>query len=326
MIRNIGIFGVGGVGGYFGGKLCQTNDPQATIAFFARGEHLREIRKNGLTLKTEKEGVLRCRPTLATDSMDSMPELDLCIICVKEFDLTPLLSQLKDRVSEKTVILPLLNGVDVYTRIRSIIDRGKVLPACVYVGTHIESPGVVAQKGGACKILIGSDPRHSDYIPESLLKLFRQADILHDWRDDIQTCIWEKFIFIASFGTVTAASSNTIGEVLENEARRKDVSSIINEIISIADQVGVPLPRNIAEKTIQKAATFPYDTKTSFQRDFEIEGKPDERDLFAGAILKFARTFGLETPKTKELLKNLEEIKPSSNMAKKTTESRHASS
>jgi len=80
-----------------------------------------------------------------------MPELDLCIVCVKGFDLERLLLRLKDRIRENTIIIPLLNGADVYSRIRSVIDKGIVLPACVYVGTHIESPGVVAQKGVAIK-------------------------------------------------------------------------------------------------------------------------------------------------------------------------------
>lgn len=312
MIKNIGVFGVGGVGGFFGGKLCQIKNTQTTVSFLARGEHLREIRENGLTLKTEKEGVQICRPTLVTDSVDSMPELDLCIVCVKGFDLKPLLSQLKNRVSESTILLPLLNGVDICSRIRSVIDRGVVLPACVYVGTHIESPGVVAQKGGACKILTGADPRHSEYSYKPLLELFEQADILCEWRNDIQTCIWEKFIFIASFGIVTAAHSRTIGEVLENETLRRDVSSVINEVISIADGAGVRLPSDIAEAAMQKGATFPYETKTSFQRDFEVSRKLDERDLFAGAVLKYAKELGLEAPKTEELLKRLEKIKPSS--------------
>lgn len=311
MIRNIGILGTGGVGGFFGGKLCLGTDTQNRVFFLARGKHLERIKEHGLTLKTEKERELLCRPTLATNSIHDMPELDLCLLCVKEFDLPPLLSELKNRVSEKTVLLPLLNGIDIYERVRSVIDKGIVLPACVYIGTHIESPGVVAQRGGACKILFGPDPRHRDYTPEALLQLFRRAGILHDWKQNIRTSIWEKFIFIASFSLVTAAHDRTVGEVLENESLRDDVSGIINEIISIAGRVGVPLPSDIAETAMIKGSTFPYETKTSFQRDFAVDNKRDERDLFAGAILRLAREFGQEAPKTEELLTKLEEIKPS---------------
>jgi 2-dehydropantoate 2-reductase len=315
MIRNIGILGTGGVGGFFGGKLCLGADIQTKVCFLARGRHLEEIKEHGLTLKTEKEGELLCRPALATNSIDQLPALDLCLLSVKGFDLLPLLHQLKDRVSEETVLLPLLNGVDIYDRVRSVIDKGIILPACVYVGTHIERPGVVAQNGGACKILFGPDPKHRDYAPEALLQLFRRAGILHDWKHNISTSIWGKFIFIASFGIVTAAHDKTIGEVLDDEELRDEVMEIMNEIISIAPRVGVSLPSNTTETAMKKGMTFPYETRTSFQRDFAVGSKADERDLFAGAILNLAKDLGLEAPKTEELLAKLEQTKPSSNKA-----------
>ncbi len=43
----IGIIGIGGVGGYFGGKLAREYGQLGTyeIIFIARGEHLQEIKK-----------------------------------------------------------------------------------------------------------------------------------------------------------------------------------------------------------------------------------------------------------------------------------------
>jgi 2-dehydropantoate 2-reductase len=150
VLENVGVFGVGGVGGYFGGKLChsQREGKRLKVSLLARGAHLAAIRENELLLKTEQEGALRCHPFLATDSREDIPELDLCILCVKGLDLHALLVKLKDRIREDPIILPLLNGVDIHSRIRSVVDRGSVFPACVYVGTHIESHGVVSQKRG----------------------------------------------------------------------------------------------------------------------------------------------------------------------------------
>jgi len=39
------IFGTGGVGGYFGGKLAQAGED---VTFIARAEHLKAIQQNGL--------------------------------------------------------------------------------------------------------------------------------------------------------------------------------------------------------------------------------------------------------------------------------------
>ncbi len=45
----IAIFGTGGVGAYFGGRLAQAGED---VTFIARGEHLRAIQINGLKVES----------------------------------------------------------------------------------------------------------------------------------------------------------------------------------------------------------------------------------------------------------------------------------
>lgn len=84
---NVCVMGVGGVGGYFGGKLAHTfssnSDSPAHIFFVARGEHLEAITRNGLVLKSPEFGRVTCRPTLATGKMSDLPPIDIFLICVK---------------------------------------------------------------------------------------------------------------------------------------------------------------------------------------------------------------------------------------------------
>lgn len=156
---NIAVIGVGGVGGYFGGKLAMANEgsTENKVFFVARGEHYREIAGNGLLLDTDK-GEYICRPWAITDDIGSLPVPDAVLVCVKGYDLPGVTDALKNKVNEETIILPLLNGVDIYQRIKARLKEATVLPSCVYVGTHIERPGKVTQRGGACKIHFGDDP------------------------------------------------------------------------------------------------------------------------------------------------------------------------
>ena len=307
-IQNIAIIGVGGVGGYFGGKLCLAQ--RTAVSFIARGDHLRAIREHGLRLDTEAEGELMCQPSLATDDIAALTSPDLCLICVKEFDLAAVLAALKPLIHDRTIILPLLNGMDVHARIRKVIDRGIVLPACVYVGTHIESPGVVRQRGGACKIFFGVDPGRADFNPAELLHLFADSKIKCEFTPQVQKEIWTKFIFICAYGTVTAAHNRTVGEVFENAALRAEVEDIMEECVALAKTMGVQLPNDIVQTSLAKAKSFPFETKTSFQRDFERADKPDERNLFAGAVLQRADALGLHVPKTRKLFDVLNQRKP----------------
>ena len=311
-IASIAVIGVGGVGGFFGGKLCQLQNHGTgfNISFVARGRHLQAIRESGLLLSTESDGELVCKPGLATNDFQRLPPLDLCLICVKEFDLAAVLSQLEPRIADDTIVLPLLNGVDVYSRVRTVIENGVVMPACVYVGTHIERPGRIVQKGGACKILFGPDPKRQDFAPHEVVKVFDQAGIQSEWTPSIQAEIWKKFMFICAYGLVSAAHGKTLGEILENDVLRGDVQAIMTEINSLAMGSGVCLPDDIVEMSLSKARHFPFEAKTSFQRDFELMNRKDERNLFAGSMIRIADELRIEVPRTRAVSSLLAKRKP----------------
>lgn len=306
----IGVIGVGGVGGYFGGKLAiLVEQLRATEVFFvARNQHLDEIKKNGLIVRTADQGQFVAKPTLITDSIDDLPPLDFCLISVKGYDLPGVLNDLKNKIRPDTKIIALLNGVDIYERIRAVISDGILYPACVYIGTHIEKPGIIAQSGGSCTILLGQDPEHPD-DSQSILKLFEAANIKYKWCADPFTEIWTKFIFIAAFGMVTASENKTLGQILEERKLCVTVQTIMQETVEIARLKGIKLPADIVFASLQKAKNFPYETKTSFQRDFELNHKPNEKELFGDTIVRLGKALGVDTSTTKVVNDKLNTIK-----------------
>ncbi len=302
---NIAIIGTGGVGGYFGGKLTQllSTDKNLKIYFIARGQHLHEIKAHGLILDSD-DGQYVCKPTMAASNIAELPGLDLCLICVKSYSLGEVLNQLKPKIKDTTLILPLLNGVDIYERIRSVIHDGIVFPSCVYVGTYIERPGKVTQRGGASTIIFGKDPGNN-LVPEIIFDLFKRAGIKYKWSEDPYPEIWGKFIFIAAFGLVTADAGKTIGEVISSGELSGYVKGIMKEIAEIASKRHINLPPSIIEDSFNKGKGFPRDTKTSFHRDYEIPEKPDERDIFGGAILRMAVLAGVKAETTERIYNSI---------------------
>jgi 2-dehydropantoate 2-reductase len=221
---------------------------------------------------------------MATDQIGEIPPPDLCLLCVKGYDLPETTGELARITTKDTIILPLLNGVDIYERVKPTVTRGFVLPACVYVGTHIEKPGVVTQRGGDGIILCGKDPRFPDFDPEALITFFGEVGIRLTWNTDPYPAIWEKYMFIAAFGLVTARSGKTLGEVAADRRLRQSAADIMEEIKAIADAKGILLADTIVTTSLGKADNFPLETKTSFQRDVERSGR-NEGDLFGGAII-----------------------------------------
>ncbi len=308
------VFGIGGVGGYFGGLLARhygaagEADPGRTVTttFVARGAHLQAIQASGLLLNTAQHSGLVCRPDRATDAIGELERPDLCLICVKGYDLAEVSRQLAPLVSESTVVMPLLNGVDIRERIRSHVKTGVVLPACVYVSASIDRPGVVTQKGMAGLLICGRDPERSQYDPAPVVQLFQRAGVSVEYAEDAYPAIWEKYLFITSFGLVTAWSDKPFGAVLQDTELYGLVRGIMAEIQTVATKRGVSLPEGIIESSLKKAENFPFETKTSYQRDVE-KGGHNEGDLFGGTIVRLGQELGVPTPLVQRLYREIED-------------------
>jgi len=301
--RHICVFGVGGVGGYFGGRLAwwlaRQAHPAWRVHFVARGAHLAAIASRGLELNTP-DARLMCVPASASSDTKDMPAPDVVLLCVKSHGLDEALRQIAARSHEDTVVVPLLNGVDIHERIRVRLPKARVFPACVFVGTHVDRPGVVSQAGGDGVILLGGDPDDPGYVPTAFLSLLEDAGIRFTWFADPRPAIWEKYVFIAAFGLVTAATRTTLGEVLADASLLKDVREIMREVVDLAACEGVSLDPDVIPNAIAKAGEFPFETKTSLQRDVEAGGQ-DEGDLFGGTILRLGKRHGVRTPATRRV-------------------------
>jgi 2-dehydropantoate 2-reductase len=290
-------FGVGGVGGYFGTIITDKFKDKHDIYFVARGGHKNAICTNGLTLKKSGgEQIINVSPTLCTDNIDDLPICDIVFLSVKGYDLANAAKSLNKISNEKTIILPLLNGVDIYERIREHFVTGIVLSSCVYIGTHIESPGVIFQKGGNCNIFIGKDPMLPDFYPDSLLTLLTDSNLDFKWENNIEVPIWSKYMFIAAYGLVTATYEKTLGEILDNSELSQITKAIMGEIELIAKRTNVPLSSDIVETSFLKGKQFPHETKTSFQRDVESKGKINEIDLFGGTLIRYSEQYNIMIP------------------------------
>ncbi|RAJ24927.1 ketopantoate reductase family protein [Pedobacter cryoconitis] len=297
------IIGLGGVGGYFGFKLARkyAADSAINVTFIAREKTYDIVKENGLTLLSAENEDAIARPHQILKEVAELGHTDVFVICVKEYDLENICNQLKDKIKNDTVILPLMNGVDIYERIRKIISSGIVLPSCVYVASHIKEKGVVEHKGNPGKIIVGKDPAHQEFDPQGIVDLFKDASVDIDYKEDSFPAIWSKYFFIASFGLVSARYNKSIGQVNEEEELHQRALKVMQEIQAIAIRKEINLPENIIAQTFQKAASFPFQTPTSLQLDVQSGKENTELELFAGAIIAYGKALGIPVPETTEI-------------------------
>ena len=291
----IAIVGIGGVGGYYGGKLAlkYAASDDHEIFFIARGEHLDKIREDGLKLITT-EGDFTATPFLATDNPKELGPLDLIFFCVKGYGLENAAQMIADNLHSDTVTIPLLNGVDNVERLSSILHGGTILNGCVYISTRIAHPGVIQQTGGSCKLLFG--PESGSVEPYRKIEtLLKDADIKAELSENITVGAWSKYLFVGPLAGITSMLSSPFGAIMENENHRAMLEGMMKEVKLIADAKGIPLPENIIEQSLELTSNFPYETKSSMQLDFE-KGKETEIETFTGYIIKSGKESGIKTP------------------------------
>ena len=104
----IGILGMGGVGGYFGGLLANaySKSDDIEIIFIARGETQKVIAENGLKILSDDTEIM-VFPDIVSDDAAIIGKLDYLICATKTYDIEDSLLAIKKSITKNTVILPL---------------------------------------------------------------------------------------------------------------------------------------------------------------------------------------------------------------------------
>ncbi len=296
----VAIFGIGGVGGYYGGKLANRFPPgsEHEIIFYCRGAHLEAIRRNGLKLLA-RDGELVAHPSIATDKAAEMGTLDVAVFAVKGYSLPEVARAARPAIDPDTVVIPLGNGVDNDEVLRRELGTGRVLNGGVYISTHVEAPGVVEQTGGTRKLFFGSPAGETEPY-RKVEAMLQDAGIDATLSDNILRDVWAKFIFIDAISGVTSLHSVTIGTVLGTPDLKDLLVGLMREVEALAQRLQVGLPAGIVELAVERAGAFPADTKTSMQLDVE-KGTHTELDTMLGYVVRKGNELGIPTPRHVEV-------------------------
>ena len=287
----IAIFGTGGVGGYFGGRLAQAGQD---VTFIARGEHLRAIQATGLKVDSTS-GDFTIYPAKATDDVGEVGAVDLVILGVKAWQVPEAARAMKPFVGANTTVLPMENGVDAVPQLVAELGADHVVGGLCRIVSYVVEPGHIRHAGFTPTIVIGElDNRRTERIIR-IARVLNHAGLETTIAEDIQVALWMKFLFIASFSGVGAMANAPAG-VLRSDAKwRSQIISAMTEIYTLAHARGIKLPANAVETVMASIDGLPFDATSSMQRDIAA-GKPSELESQNGSVVRMAHEAGVEVP------------------------------
>ncbi len=302
--KKIAVIGIGGVGGYIAGMLAKAY-PHVTMV--ARGARAESIRKNGLVLHSDYKGEIVARPERVA-SVREMGQQDYIFICVKNYSLEDVCENIRDMVTDDTVIIPVMNGVDPGEKIRSLIGRGTVVDSLIYTVAFANADFSISQQDTFTWLCIGiqnADQGQKEKVAQ-VAEILKGADI--DYKDDgdIEVEIWRKYILNCAFNVMTAFYDNTIGELRRDPVKAQQYETLVWEAASVGRAKGVALTDEHIQEVIHKFRHVHADNATSsLQRDFQICKKQTELETFSGYIVQEAKRLGVSIPLSEEMYQGL---------------------
>ncbi|AWG22581.1 2-dehydropantoate 2-reductase [Flavobacterium faecale] len=307
MKTRIGILGLGGVGGYFGGLLAKEfeNSETVEIIFIARGNTQVQVRQNGLKVIMDESEMI-VHPAIVSNDPREIGKLDYLICATKTYDIESSLTSVSGCITKNTVILPLYNGVDAPERISALYPDNEVLQGCVYIVSKIESPAVIRKVGFYEKLFFGSATASMQKM-KALQAIFLQAKIQSTLATEIEEAVWEKYVFIAALASATSYLDQNVGEIMATPESRQVYVALLHEITLLAAVKGLNLPNDIIMQTIQKLEKCPADMTSSMHRDVRA-GNPFELDSLTEYVVNEGLKYEVETPTFQKIFDKLSQV------------------
>jgi len=285
------IFATGGVGGYFGGRLAQAGHD---VTFIARGKHLAAIQESGLRVDSIG-GDFVVKPAQATDSPQSIKDVDCVILAVKSWQLPEAIDAMKSMVGDEAMILPLMNGIEHVDQLRDSFGDHALGGLC-RISSFIQGPGHVAHVGVKPYISFGEFNREKSERVAKLQEVFSALDGVDvEVPDDISVAMWDKFIFICATSGVGAVTRQPFGVYRSIAESRAMVKRTFAEADRLGRVKGVNLPDDMVDVLMKRLDAFPATMVASMQKDI-MEGRPSELEAQTGAVIRMSRALGVPTP------------------------------
>jgi 2-dehydropantoate 2-reductase len=285
------VFGTGGVGGYFGGRLAAAGND---VSFIARGKHLHALQTSGLWIESAK-GDLHLERARATNDPARIGPVDLVILGVKAWQVTEAATVIQPLIEPGTIVLPLQNGVEAYDQLAAALGPEQILGGLCRIISYIDRPGRIRQMGFEPSVAFAEWDNRPSARVDQLLTVFKDAGIETSVPADFHAALWQKFTFIAGYGGVGAVTRAPAGVIRKLPETRRMIEVGMLEVCAVAKALGIDLPADTVARALTGVDSLPEDGTSSMQRDI-IAGRPSELEAKNGAVVRLGQSAGINTP------------------------------
>jgi 2-dehydropantoate 2-reductase len=287
----IAIIGIGGVGGYFGGRLAQAGE---YVIFIARGRTLEALRARGLQVESVNGDFVLDRVN-ATDDPSSVGPVDAIIVATKAWQVREAAAAVRPMVGPETIVVPLENGMEAPDDIATVLGPEHAMGGLCTLVSFVVEPGHIRHAAADPTIMFGDLKNRPNKMVEGLRDAFVRARVKAEIPRDIIHSMWSKFLFIAPLSGMGSITRAPVGLWRSLPETRGMVEMALRELLAVARARGADLSDAAVATTMARYDSLAPDATSSLQRDV-VDGKPSELDAQLGSVVRMGHAAGVATP------------------------------
>ena len=285
------VVGAGAVGGYFGGRLAEVG---REVTFLLRPARAKQIERNGLQIVSQHGDACVRVPIVQSTTMQG--SYDVILLATKAYGLDQAIIDFQTAVGDRTVIVPVLNGMRHMDVLTEKFGSRRVLGGLCGIAASVDSEGRIVQSMVPVhEIVFGElDGMSSDRVLQ-IAALFEGAKCDARVSGTIVLDMWEKWTWLATLAGITCLMRASLGDIGKALRGREASLGLLEEAKSVAAAHGYE-PRTEYLTYIRGLLTQEGSPLTaSMLRDIE-SGAQAEGEHVLGDLADRARAFGLPTP------------------------------
>lgn len=273
------VIGAGALGGYFGARLLAAG---RDVTFLVRPKRSALLAKNGLSVKSKLGDLhISAPPTITADQLKQ--PCDVIILSCKAYDLDEAIESFAPAVGEKTVIIPLLNGLRHIDVLNARFGEERVFGGQCLISGTLSPDGEILHLNELHTLTFGPQKVEPSNYRE-IIGALSDANFVAQTSDNIMLEMWEKWIFFATGAGSTCLMRASVGDIVSAGASEL-VVALLDECAEIATHHGYA-PRPAFLERSRAIFTTPGSPLTaSMLRDIE-NGAPTEGAHVLGDLLR----------------------------------------
>ena len=291
---NVAVLGAGAMGCLFGGLLAEKGLKVTLIDVWK--EHIDAINKNGL--KMDGFGGDRFIKINATNDPKSISPVDVVIIMCKATALEQALTNAKNIVGDKTVLMSFQNGIGHEAIMQNIVGIDKVLGGTTTQASNILGPGHIKNHASLPSWIGEYEGGLSDRVKD-IAETFTAHGLETIASDNVKKRKWMKLFALTAVGPLSAIFDMHHTELYvtnkESKLARELGKQIILETRKVAQADGVEVSEDECLEMFLKIVDSNQTNKSSMAFDIQYKRK-SEIDFINGSVSKTGKKHGVLTP------------------------------